>query len=64
MIFLGALPFKWRCQCSVLTKTDSLGRFEYAGLLPKKDVVCNREVLAMLIPIKVSPVASLGLSTS
>lgn len=38
MIFLDALPFKCRCQCSVLTKVDSLGRFDYAELLPRKDV--------------------------
>lgn len=63
MIFLGALPFKCRRQCSVLTRMDSLDRFDYARLLPKKHVMCNREVLTKLKQIEVLPAASLGLST-
>lgn len=41
-------------------KMDGLGRFDYAGLFPKKDVVCFNYTETN----KILPVASLGLSTS
>jgi len=65
MFFLGALSFKM--QMPVISSSQKwivLVNLIMAICSTKKDVVGNREVLATLKPIKVLPIASLGLRTS